>query len=99
MKKFFRELICDENSLNEKTFVGLIAFGLIIVTLICDIITGFMGREMPIHEFVFDGIMFVVFGAFFGTSMDKWIASKSLNKKEEEPQSTEETQESIKTEE
>lgn len=95
MKKFFRELICDNNSLNEKAFIGLIAFCLIIVTLICDIITGFMGREMPIHEFVFDGIMLVVFGAFFGTSMDKWIASKSKKEnKDEEPQSTEETQES-----
>lgn len=93
MKKFFRELICDENSLNEKTFVGLIAFGLIIVTLICDIITGFMGREMPIHEFVFDGIMFVVFGAFFGTSMDKWIASKSEKKSETKDDATQEASE------
>jgi hypothetical protein len=81
MKKFFRELLCDENTLSEKTFIGLCAFGLIFVTLVCDIITGFLGREMPIHEFVFDGIMFIVLGAFFGTSLDKWIGSK--NKKED----------------
>ena len=63
MGKFFRELISDTNSLNEKTFVGLMAFILVIVTITCDIITGFMGKEMPIHEFVFDGIMFIVLGA------------------------------------
>jgi uncharacterized protein involved in response to NO len=86
MKSFFRELLCDENSLSEKTFIGLCAFGLIVVTLICDIITGFMGKVMPIHEFVFDGIMFIVLGAFFGTSLDKWIGSK--NKKEEKTEET-----------
>jgi hypothetical protein len=83
MKKFFRELISDTNSLNEKTFVGLMAFVLVIVTLTCDIITGFMGKEMPIHEFVFDGIMFIILGAFFGTSLDKWINRKGNNKKDD----------------
>ena len=83
MRKFFRELLSDTNSLNEKTFVGLLAFGLIIATITCDIMTGFMGREMPIHEFVFDGIMFIVLGAFFGTSLDKWINKKGENKKDD----------------
>jgi pilus assembly protein TadC len=90
MKNFFRELLCDKNSLNEKTFIGLLAFILIVVTLTCDIITGFMGREMPIHEFVFDGIMFIVLGAFFGTSLDKWINRKS-DKKQDDSQNTENT--------
>jgi hypothetical protein len=88
MKNFFRELLCDENSLSEKTFIGLCAFALIIITLTCDIITGFMGKVMPIHEFVFDGIMFIVLGAFFGTSLDKWIASKPNKKSDKEESST-----------
>jgi hypothetical protein len=83
MRKFFRELLSDTNSLNEKTFVGLLAFVLIIITLICDITTGIMGKEMPIHEFVFDGIMFIVLGAFFGTSLDKWINKKGNDKKDD----------------
>lgn len=91
MGKFFRELISDTNSLNEKTFVGLMAFILVIVTITCDIITGFMGREMPIHEFVFDGIMFIVLGAFFGTSLDKWINRKSNNKKDDSATPTDTT--------
>ena len=91
MQKFFREIISDTNSLNEKTFVGLLAFCLVIVTLTCDIITGFMGKEMPIHEFVFDGIMFIILGAFFGTSLDKWVNRKS--NKDDKPKT--ETQEKI----
>jgi len=91
MGKFFRELISDTNSLNEKTFVGLMAFILVIVTITCDIITGFMGKEMPIHEFVFDGIMFIVLGAFFGTSLDKWINKKGNNKKDDSATPTDTT--------
>lgn len=83
MKKFFRELISDTNSLNEKTFVGLLAFGLITLTLICDITTSLMGKELMMHEYIFDGIMLIVLGAFFGTSLDKWVNKKTANTKEE----------------
>lgn len=89
MKKFFKDLLCDENTLSEKTFIGLCAFGLIVITLACDIITGFMGKVMPIHEFVFDGIMFIVLGAFFGTSLDKWIGSKNKTETKTTENSTE----------
>jgi ATP-dependent protease Clp ATPase subunit len=44
---------------------------------------------MPIHEFVFDGIMFIVLGAFFGTSLDKWINRKGDNKNIDKTQQTE----------
>jgi membrane-bound ClpP family serine protease len=94
MKNFFRELLCDENSLSEKTFIGLCAFALIVITLTCDIITGFMGKEMPIHEFVFDGIMFIVLGAFFGTSLDKWISTKNKGEEKTETKTTENSIES-----
>jgi hypothetical protein len=32
-----------------------------------------MGKTMPIHEFVFDGFMVIVLGAFGIASVDKFI--------------------------
>jgi len=84
MKKFFHDLFNDDNSINEKSVVGFIAFFMLIVTLTCDIITGFMGKVMPIHEFVFDGFMIITLGAFGIASIDKWInRSKPSDKGEE----------------
>jgi hypothetical protein len=64
MKNFFRELVSDENQINEKSFVGIVAFGMMVITLITDIVTGVLGRHMPIHEFVFEGFLVITLGAF-----------------------------------
>ena len=73
MKQFFKNLFDDSNTINEKSVVGFTAFIMMVVTLIADIITGVMGKEMPIHEFVFDGFMVIVLGAFGIASDDKFI--------------------------
>jgi len=77
MAKFLRDLFNDDNSINEKSVVGFIAFLMMVVTLATDIVTGVIGREMPIHEFIFDGFMIIVLGAFGIASIDKWINKKN----------------------
>ena len=76
MKNFLKQLFSDDNSINEKSIVGFGAFIMIVLTLLIDIITGVMGREMPIHEFVFDGFLVITLGSFGIASVDKWINNK-----------------------
>lgn len=73
MKEWLKHLFDDSNTINEKSVVGFTAFLMMVVTLIADIVTGLLGREMPIHEFVFDGFMVIVLGAFGIASVDKFI--------------------------
>jgi ABC-type uncharacterized transport system permease subunit len=73
MKQWLKSLFDDSNTINEKSVVGFTAFVMMIITLIADIITGIVGKEMPIHEFVFDGFMVIVLGAFGIASIDKFI--------------------------
>lgn len=82
MKKFFHDLFNDNNTINEKAVVGFLAFIMMMVTLITDIVTGVMGREMPIHQFIFDGFMIIVLGAFGIASIDKWINKTKNNEQE-----------------
>jgi hypothetical protein len=39
-----------------------------------------MGKTMPIHEFVFDGFMVIVLGAFGIASVDKFINKRKGEK-------------------
>ena len=71
--KWLKSLFDDSNTINEKSVVGFGAFIMMVITLATDIVTGVMGREMPIHEFVFDGFMVIVLGAFGIASVDKFI--------------------------
>jgi len=79
MKQFFKNLFDDSNTINEKSVVGFTAFLMMVVTLIADITTGVLGKEMPIHEFVFDGFMVIVLGAFGIASVDKFINKRKGN--------------------
>jgi ABC-type uncharacterized transport system permease subunit len=79
MKNFLKNLFDDSNTVNEKSVVGFTAFLMMVITLIADIVTGIMGKNMPIHEFVFDGFMVIVLGAFGIASVDKFINKRKGN--------------------
>ena len=83
MKQFFRDLFNDDNHINEKSFVGFIAFCCMVLALLVDLITGWMGRELVINEFIFDGFMAITLGAFGIGSIDKFINARKGKKEEE----------------
>ena len=74
--KFWNDLFRDSNDINEKSVVGFAAFIMMIITLFVDIATGISGRELPIHEFIFDGFMVITLGSFGIASVDKFINRK-----------------------
>ena len=51
MKKFFRELISDDNQINEQAFVGVVSFFAMVFVLFVDVITGILSKELIIKEF------------------------------------------------
>jgi hypothetical protein len=84
MKKFFRELISDDNQINEQAFVGVISFFAMVFVLFVDVITGIIGNELIIKEFIFDGFMLLTLGAFGITTAGRILKLKEKVKKEEE---------------
>lgn len=76
MKQFFRELFSDDNHINEKSFIGFLAFCVMIVFAIVDMITGTIGKELVIQEFIFEAFKWITLGSFGIGSVDKWINSK-----------------------
>ena len=82
MKQFFKNLFDDNNTINEKSVVGFIAFIMMVVALGVDLITGWLGKELLINEFIFDGFMVIVLGSFGIGSVDKFINSKKASKEE-----------------
>jgi hypothetical protein len=88
MKQFFKSLFDDNNSINEKAVVGFIAFFMLVIALVVDLITGYMGNPLVINEFIFDGFMVIILGAFGIASVDKWMNLKKGNKKEDSNEET-----------
>lgn len=84
MRKFFRELISDDNNINEQAFVGVVAFFAMVFILIVDVITGILARELVIKEFIFDGFMLLTLGAFGITTAGRILSLKNKNKNKTE---------------
>jgi hypothetical protein len=77
---FWKNLISDNNDINEKSFVGVVSFFAMVFTLIADVITGILGQKLVIEEFIFNGFL-ILTSVSFGISMAGTIFDK--NKKEE----------------
>lgn len=80
MKQFFKNLFDDSNSINEKAVIGFLAFVMMVVFAIADIITGTMAKPLVVNEFIFDAFKFLTIACFGIASVDKFINKKGDNK-------------------
>jgi cytochrome b len=90
MKKFFRELISDNNNINEQAFVGVISFFAMVFVLLVDVVTGMLSKELIIKEFIFDGFMILTLGAFGITTAGRIMSLKKKAENKEEVNNQEE---------
>ena len=73
MKNFFKHLFDDNNTINEKSVVGVLAFVMMTAFAIAVIVTGSLGKDLVINEFIFNAFLWLVLGSFGIGSVDKWI--------------------------
>jgi len=79
MKKFLHDLFNDSNSINEKAVIGFAAFLIMIVFAVADIVTGTLGKDLIVNEFIFDSFKVLTIACFGIASIDKWINKTNSN--------------------
>ena len=78
---FLRELFSDSNDINEKSVVGFASFGCMVLALVVDLVTGWMGKPLLINEYIFNGFLVITLGSFGIASVDKYINRKAEHDK------------------
>jgi ABC-type uncharacterized transport system permease subunit len=78
---FFKELFKDNNDINEKSVVGFLSFAMMVIALFVDLVTGYMGKELLINEYIFNGFLVITLGSFGIASVDKYINRKAEHDK------------------
>jgi small-conductance mechanosensitive channel len=66
------EIFKDNNNWNEKSIIGFIAFSIMCVIMIVDLVTGYVGKDLIINEFVYDSFVLVVLGCFGISGLEKF---------------------------
>jgi ABC-type uncharacterized transport system permease subunit len=74
---FIKELFKDNNDINEKSVVGFLSFAMMVIALFVDLVTGWMGKELLINEYIFNGFLVITLGSFGIASVDKFINRKA----------------------
>jgi|TARA_R100000664_G_C2757292_1_gene145456 hypothetical protein len=65
----------DSNDWNEKAVVGFIAFLIMVIVMIIDLVTGAAGSDLVINEFVYDSFVWVVLGCFGISGVEKFAGN------------------------
>ena len=62
----------DNNEYNEKSIIGFIAFLIMCLIMIADLVSGWMGKDLVINEFVYDSFVWIVLGCFGIAGVEKF---------------------------
>ena len=60
----FKDIFNDSNDINEKTVVGFASFAIMTIFAIVDLVTGYVGKDLVINEFIYDSFLFITLGSF-----------------------------------
>ena len=66
----------DNNDWNEKTIVGFVAFIVMVLFATADLVTGYIGKDLVINEFIYDSFTWVVLGCFGIAGLEKFSGGK-----------------------
>ena len=72
----FKEIFKDENSYNEKTIIGFMSFAIMVLFATADIITGFLGEDLPVQEFIYKSVVIITLGSLGIAGLEKFAGKK-----------------------
>lgn len=68
----WKEIFKDDNEWNEKSIIGFIAFILMVLVMMIDLVSGWFGKDLVINEFVYDSFLYLVLGCFGIAALGKF---------------------------
>lgn len=72
-----KDLFNDKNDINEKSLIGFLAFVVMVVFAVADIVTGYIGKDLVVNEFIFNAFLVLVLGAFGISGVEKIMNRKT----------------------
>ena len=60
----FKDIFKDSNDINEKSVVGFASFAIMVLFALADIVTGFIGKDLVVQEFIYNSFVIITLGSF-----------------------------------
>jgi len=75
-KMSWKNIFKDDNTWNEKSIVGFISFLIMVIVMIADLVSGILGKDLVINEFVYDAFVLLSLGCFGIAGLEKFAGKK-----------------------
>lgn len=72
----WKNIFKDDNTWNEKSIVGFISFLIMVIVMIADLVSGILGKDLVINEFVYDAFVLLSLGCFGISGLEKFAGKK-----------------------
>ena len=66
------DIFKNDNNWNEKSIIGFVAFAIMVLIMVADLVTGWVGKDLVINKFVYDSFVWVVLGCFGISGVEKF---------------------------
>jgi hypothetical protein len=73
----FKDIFKDDNDINEKSIVGFASFAIMVLFAFADIITGFVGKDLVVQEFIYNSFVIITLGSFGIAEVGKVFGKKN----------------------
>ncbi len=72
----FKNIFKDDNDINEKSVIGFLSFLIMIIFAVTDLITGYLGKELLLNEYIYDSFTLITLGCFGIAGLEKIVGKK-----------------------
>ena len=73
----FKNIFKDDNDVNEKNVIGFFSFIVMIAFAVADLVTGLMGIDLMIQDYIYNSFAWITLGSFSISGIEKF--SKKTN--------------------
>ena len=75
----FKNMFKDNNDINEKSVIGFLSFSIMVLFAVVDLVTGYLGKDLVINEFIYDSFTLMTLGCFGIPALEKIFGKKEQN--------------------
>jgi hypothetical protein len=73
---FIKDMFKDSNDINEKNVVGFASFAVMVIFALADIVTGFLGKDLMVQEFIYNSFVIITLGSFGIDGLQKFAGKR-----------------------
>jgi len=74
----FKDIFKDQNDVNEKSVIGFMAFAVMVVFAVMDLVTGYIGKDLVVNEFIYESFLIITLGCFGIAGLEKIFGKNEI---------------------